>query len=724
AVAARPLSADSARSHDVALTDYVGEVMRRAAGAQLAAAPAFSLAAGLDAGPITTAEVARLYPFDNTLRSVRVTGAQLRAFLEHSARYWRTWTPGATGGLLAGTPGYNFDMVVGADYVLDLSRPVGARVRDLAVGGVPVTDDQRFTLALSNYRQGGGGGFAMLAGAPVVFDSQVDIRELLLQDLRARRRLDPADVHVANWRIEPAAAREAAFASLARERRPAAASATTGGRRLRVIGINDFHGTFTPRADARGTRLGGAGQFTAAIRDAERDCRPPGCTSILLDGGDEFQGTPASNLAYGRPVVTFFDSLGVVAGALGNHEFDWGQDTLRARMREARYAILAANVRDTLGRRPAWIRADTLVVRDGLRIGVIGVATIETPNTTKASNVADLRFIDPAPVVDEHARALRGRGADAVIVVAHAGAFEGRGGADPTGEIVELVTRLTQPIDAVVSGHTHSFLNVRVRGVPIVQARSNGRAVATIDLVVGDTTGRTPGALNASRVVESRVRDVLTDSIAPDAMGARIGQRALDDVAPIAGRPIGRIVDRMERGRGEHALGNLMADAFREAARTDVAVMNPGGVRADLPAGEATYGTLYEVAPFANVLYELTVRGDVLRRYFERLVAGSAPRAFVSGATLTYDPTRPADARLVEVRVGGRPLDDGRRYTIAMSDFLVTGGDGLGMAGQALRSVPANIVDLDALIAYVRARPSGVRAPETGRFRAVGPATP
>nr|MCU0626174.1 5'-nucleotidase C-terminal domain-containing protein [Gemmatimonadaceae bacterium] len=724
-IARGAFTADSARAFDTPIADVIGEVMRRAAGTQLAATPAFSLRARLDSGPVTVAEVSRLYPYDNTLRAVRLTGAQLRAFLEHSARYWRTWSPGDTTSLLNGVPGYNFDMLVGAEYALDLSRPVGDRVRDLRVNGAPVRDAQTFTMALSNYRQTGGGGFAMVADAPLVNEPDVDIRDLILAEFRTRASIAPADYFTPNWRIVPEGAAAAAYRSLARERGPAVArTASRGARTLRVIGINDFHGTFTPRTDARGVRFGGAGAFAARIREAERSCVAPACTSLLLDGGDEFQGTPASNLAFGRPVVTLFDSLGVVAGALGNHEFDWGQDTLRARMREARYAILAANVRDTLGRPVPWLRADTLVERDGLRIGIIGVATVETPRTTRAVNVADLRFIDPVPVVDSIAAALRARGADAVIVIAHAGAFERTGADGPTGEIVELVSRLTQPIDAVVSGHTHSLLNIRVRGVPITQARSNGRAVAVIDLALGDTAGRPPGALNASRVLDARVRDVLTDSTEVDAQAARIAQRALDDVAPIAERAVGRVLEPMRRTRdGEHALGNLIADAMREATGSDIAVMNNGGIRADLAAGTATYGTLFEVQPFANVLFVVTARGDAVRRYLERLVAGGAPRAHVSGVELAYDPARPADDRIVRVTIGGRPLDPARRYTITMNDFMVTGGDGLDLAGAALSTVPANVVDLDAFIAYIRARADGVRAPATGRLRALGAAS-
>ena len=129
--------------------------------------------------------------------------------------------------------------------------------------------------------------------------------------------------------------------------------------RVRIIATNDFHGTLEPRVDARGIRRGGAGAVAGVIEQARRECAS--CAVLLLDGGDMFQGTPASNLVFGRSVVAIYDALGYTAAALGNHEFDWGQDTLQARMRDARYAILGANVRYADGRDVPWIRDDTLV---------------------------------------------------------------------------------------------------------------------------------------------------------------------------------------------------------------------------------------------------------------------------------------------------------------------------------------------------------------------------
>jgi 2',3'-cyclic-nucleotide 2'-phosphodiesterase / 3'-nucleotidase / 5'-nucleotidase len=711
-------SASTARAVDAPIADLVGEVMRRASGAQLAASPVFSLDAHLDSGTITVAAIAKLYPYENTLRVVRITGAQLRAFLEHSARYWKTWRSGEVGSLVAGNvPGFNFDLVVGASYEIDLSQPIGSRIRELAVDGRPVTDSESFTIALSNYRQTGGGGFTMLAGAPVEKEMSGDIRDMVIAAVRAAGTLDQRDWSAVNWRIVPAAAESAAIASFSR-RTTSAARTSAAMPRLRVIGLNDFHGAFEARPDNKGTSLGGAGALTAMIRRAQSECAPPMCYAVLVDAGDEFQGTPASNLTFGRAVVTLFDSIGVTAAALGNHEFDYGQDSLRARFRQASYATLAANIRDTLGNVPSWVRQDTVVQRGPFSVGIIGISTVETPKTTRAINVSDLRFLDPAPIVSERAAALRAAGANVIVLTGHVGGFCNEANVCE-GEIFDVVNRLTTPVDVVISGHTHSFLNQRVRGVPVVQARSRGQAIDVVDVVPGDTTERRSGDITASRVLTAEVRPVFADSIVADPQGARIAGAAVAAVTSVIEEPVGRILAPMPRDGDQYAAGNLIADAMREAAHSDIAVMNTGGIRAGLQAGDVKFGALYEVQPFSNTLFTLTVRGAELRRYLARLVAGPKVRVHVSGVELRYDAARPADDRLTDVRINGRALDPKRIYTITINDFMVTGGDGLGLADVAMETRATNIVDLQALVAYVRARPQGVAPTPTDRIQSV-----
>jgi 2',3'-cyclic-nucleotide 2'-phosphodiesterase (5'-nucleotidase family) len=430
----------------------------------------------------------------------------------------------------------------------------------------------------------------------------------------------------------------------------------------------------------------------------------PACESVVVDGGDEFQGTPASNLAYGRPVARLFNHLGYVASALGNHEFDWGRDTLRARMRDARYAFLGANVRFSDGRDVPWIRDDTLVTRGRIKVGIIGLASVKTPSTTRSSNVAGLRFLEPAPIVDSLARRLRARGADYVIVIAHEGGFCDRTGATGcSGDIIEMARSLREPIDAIVSGHSHSLINTSIDGMPVVQARVSGSAIDVVDL------SRDGSA--------HEVRDVVTDSIAPDPVVAAMVRAEVARVAPLVNRRIADVATDLVRTGPQYPLGNLIADAMRLRGQGDVGVMNNGGIRANLRAGTATYGSLFEIQPFANTFYRITVNGAALRDYLERLVTRQQPNVHVSGLTIVYDSTRAAGARLVSATLaGGRPIDPAATYRVILNDFMATGGDGLGLTAGAIRSEPLGLVDLDEFIAHLRSLPQPVRAPTEVRI--------
>jgi 2',3'-cyclic-nucleotide 2'-phosphodiesterase (5'-nucleotidase family) len=478
------------------------------------------------------------------------------------------------------------------------------------------------------------------------------------------------------------------------------------GRWVRILATNDFHGTLEPRRDSRGVARGGASTLAAEIRRARDECRAPRCTALLLDGGDEFQGTPASNLAFGRPVVTIFNRLGRTASALGNHEFDWGQDTLRARMRDARYPILGANVTDAAGRDIGWIPNDTIVTVGRLRVGIVGVATVMTPTTTKPANVADLRFVDPIPVVNGSARALRARGAQLVVVVAHAGAFCSQ---TPTpscdGEIVDLARGLTERVDAIVSGHTHTPVTTVVNRIPIVQARSHGSALGILDLSLD---GAPP---------EIVLRDVLPDRIAPDPGIDSLVRRVMEPLRAIVNRPIARLAEPMQ----ELVLGNFMADAFRAAGGGDVGIMNRGGVRGALDSGTVTYGELFEIAPFANMLVRLTMTGAGLRAWLEKALGQRQIVARLSGVIVTYDSTRAPGRRIVSLtHSDGRPIVDTQTYRFIYSDFLHANGDGLQATEGVQRVEELGIVDIDALIDYVRSG-SPVQAPRDVRVIARTP---
>jgi len=688
---------DSARLRDTPLVDLILEVQRKATGADLSSTAAFTLGARLDSGNITVAQMAQLYPYDNTLRAIRISGKQLKDYLEYSSRYYT----GAEGGSPVtdpGVPGYNFDMIAGADYTLDLTRPVGSRVGSLAVKGRPVAETDSFTLALNNYRQSGGGGFAMLKDAPVVYDKQEELRELLIEEVRRMKVIRPEDYFTQNWRLVYPGAPVI---------RPAGLS--PGSSRLRIIATNDFHGALEPKADANGVVRGGAAHVATMIERAKAECAPA-CETILLDGGDLFQGTMVSNLAFGRPVVDFYNRMGYVAAAVGNHEFDWGQDTLRARMRGARFAFLGANVRDTRGADIAWIRDDTLVTRGNTRIGVIGIAGERTIVSSMPQDVSGLRIADAAPVIDARARALRARGADVIIVLAHDGGFCSAGGtAGCTGEIFRTAAKITEKVDAIVSGHTHSAINFSVNGIPIVQARSRGQAIAVLDIPLegGKPSGEAAGD----------VRSVIATEVPAHPAIDSIVRRASAAVAATVNRRVARLAAPLPRTGNQYPLGNLIADAQRVIGKGDIGVMNNGGIRAGLPAGTVTYGDLFEVHPFGNRLYRVRMSGAQVREYLEQIVARDNLREHVSGATIGYNPGLPKGERIVSIRLpAGRTLSDGSTYSVIMNEFMaVGGGEGVNVPDGA-EVTALDILDLDALIDYFRRLPSPLAVPAENRF--------
>src|SRR5438876_7639160 len=480
---------------------------------------------------------------------------------------------------------------------------------------------------------------------------------------------------------------------------------------LRVLAINDFHGALEPQVWpwSVGRAVGGAAALKSWLDSLTRTC---GCATIRLDAGEEMQGTLISNYSFGRPAIAAMNAFGIDAAAIGNHEFDWSVDTLRARMAGAHYRFLAANISDSATTvTPAWAEPGTVIERGGVRVAVIGLALPETPVNTAPRNVRGLAFGDGAAAVRRVLPRARA-GADYVIVVAHEGAFcDGAGGACH-GEIVDLARGLDSgSVDLIVSGHTHSLVNTAVNGIPIVQARSSGAGIAVVDFLRG------PGG---RREVLARVETPYTDRVSPDPELQNLMALCKVGIENLTSRATTRIKVDLRRGGDEYGLGRLIADAMRNVAKADVAIVNNGGIRADLAAGTATYGDLYRVMPFQNRMLRLTVKGDVLRQALEHAVAGDRPDGHVSGVELWYDSKQRPGRRIGKaVLADGKGIDGGRSYTLAVSDFLATGGSGYTM----LVGSPAadlDVVDLDAFIQYLAVLRQPIAAPDDARWHKKG----
>ena len=692
-------SARLARAQDTPLLDFINEVQRRRTGADLSATAAFDVSGGLPAGDVRLRDVAGIYPYENTLRAIRISGEQLRAFLEHASRYYHQFVPGRRI-INDNVPGYNFDVISGATYQIDLTQAVGRRISGLAVRGRPVVPSDSFTLALNSYRQEGGGGYDMLAESRVTYDRGEDIRGLLVDEIRRVGRLDSATWFRPSWSIIPPAAEAVRRAFL-----PAAALAASqaDSTLLRILAIGDFHGALLERVWpwSQNRPVGGAAALKPWLDSLAREC---GCTTVRLDAGDQMSGTLISNYDYGRTVVDVFNRLGIDAAAVGNHEFDWTVDTLRARMREAQYRFVSANITDQSGTaRPDWAVPFTVVAHDRQRVAVIGLSTRETPTATMPAHVRGLGFGDLAAAVRGVLPQVRGS-ADYVIVLAHEGVMCDSAGC--RGPAIDAVRQLDSgAVDLFVAGHFHRVVETRVNGIPIVAAGSSGSAIAVVDFV------RTGGR----REVRTRMVTPFTDAVRPDPEIAAIVARLRRVTDSVTGRVVARLKAPLRREGAEYGLGRLIAEAHLAAAKADVAIMNNGGIRADLPGGAVTYGQVYGVLPFGNRLLRLSVKGSVLMAALEQVVDGAEPNGHIAGIEIWYDPERAPGKRITRTRLtNGRKIDRGDTYTLAVNNFMATGGSGYAMLAGAPQEDAGDY--LEALIRYLGVVPQPVDAPGQPRL--------
>jgi 5'-nucleotidase len=508
---------------------------------------------------------------------------------------------------------------------------------------------------------------------------------------------------------------------------------------IAVIGTSDLHGHIEMLPILAG--------YLANLRGAE------GIDDVLLlDGGDMFQGTLESNLNEGESVVEAYNRMGYAAAAIGNHEFDFGpagdkaiprapgddpRGALKARAAQAKFPFLAANLRDeATGDRVAWpnVQPSVIVERGGVKIGVIGVTTTATPHTTTARNFEGLSIMPLARSIAAEAQALRARGAQVIAVTAHAG---GRctdfkdprdlATCDPEQEMFQVVRELPAgAVDVIVGGHTHAAVAHEVAGIPIVQSHWKGMAFGRVDLTLdvdGVVTERhihPPQYLCAKREQDSD--PCITDdyegaAVTPDAELAALVARYQEDAREVRHRMLGVTLEqKVSRGYDQESpLGNLVADLMLAARpKADVAITNGGGLRAELPAGDLTYGSLYEALPFDNKFATVELTGAQLKKILATNLArdsgifslgGVRVLARCAGATIQITLTRAGRGKRPGRRIGDRD-----KLAVVTSDFLASGGDGmlagLGVAPAAIHIEEDGVTIRDA-IAEVLTRRGG-----------------
>ncbi len=499
----------------------------------------------------------------------------------------------------------------------------------------------------------------------------------------------------------------------------ALASWPAGPDSLVILHTNDIHAHLFPFEDSKGAIVGGAAARAALIARL----RAQHAKTLLLDAGDVFQGTPVYNFFRGVPDYRSMSLMRYDAGAFGNHELDDGPlSWLRARTKAA-FPILSANVfvsadsawaaplekAPTSARaRAKWIGgvkvpeqaalrylATPYVIQDvgGVRVAILGLTTKDIVSIVSRDRNQGVAVSDPIGVAAALVPMLRKK-ADLVVALTHIGVDEDRA----------LAARVPG-IDMIVGGHSHTYLweplFVRNRntngygGTSIVQSGRWGDRVGRLAAAIGPggVKGLTDAlvAVRPSDGEDSAVRDML--------------QPYRDSMATSMDKPVFRSPSRVSMSGledGDTPLGNFVADAILESTGAEIAIINSGGIRAPLPAGQVTVGDVFTVLPFDNVLVTVPMKGWQVRELFDFMARRIGKRGFaqIAGAQFVI-----RNGRASDIRVGALPLDSNRTYRVATIDYLYTGGDGYVQFEKAGKSISTGTFTHDAAIAFLRHHP-------------------
>lgn len=498
---------------------------------------------------------------------------------------------------------------------------------------------------------------------------------------------------------------------------------------LQFLSIADFHGQLDPVSVANVGNVGGAAVLRSYF-DADRVTNP---RSLLLSAGDAFGASPPLAAFFDeKPVVEVMNLMRFDAEAPGNHSFDRGTLVLHWLIELSKFRYVSANLTGVGSAMKCETQPASLCIAPyqtywmgGVKVAVIGLMTPELPTLVKPGALGTIKVTDPVPAAMAAREKAAAEGAKVFVALAHIGGTPGAAGAPPTGPLAELATQLTG-FDLVLGGHTHSAINAQIGDVLVVENQSQGttysRAMLRYDF--------------ASSSVVTRTAELVTpmaDAVTPD-------QEVLDLLAPYRTKVaqtldghIGVATGTFERGNNverlqEVPIGDLLADALRARYKTQIALVNGGGIRSPLPSSYApadltfkrpaagyqagppfdlVVGDVYAMLPFANDAATCTVTGKQVWAMAEHGLGtlpeakGSFPQ--ISGFKVTFDSSAAPGSRVKSIELeNGTPIaSNTTTYSLATVDFLYLGGDGYTMLVGTTGAIREKMTD--ALAEHIKA---------------------
>lgn len=451
-------------------------------------------------------------------------------------------------------------------------------------------------------------------------------------------------------------------------------SAPGQAKDVTILYTNDFHTAFDPIPAywlEGSPKLGGAAEITTLVNQIRaRDERV-----FLFDTGDMFTGQ-MSFLTKGEALMEMMMSMKYDAMAIGNHEFDYGADNFFDQMNRVPFPVLGANI-FYKGTDHPYSRPYTIIEKDGIRLGVIGVIGQDARSVALPSGITNLDFPDPIPIVRKHVKELEPL-VDLIVVLAHQGKTGPmQSDAENRPEVqrdfdedIRLTTEV-EGIDVFVGGHAHRGIEV-----PFVNPKTGTLIVQTYGY--GTRLGYLKVKVDGGKVVshEGELLRVWSDQLKPDPVVAAKIAKYKKLLAPKIGIVQGRLEKRLVRDYNrESSLGAFVADVMKEISGAEAAITNAGGLRADLPEGDVTNGNVLDALPFVNTVVVCEMTGAQVKEVLEQGFSLERGMIQVSGIEAKYDMTKPVGRRLVTLSINGASVDDRKTYKVATNSFLAQGGD-------------------------------------------------
>lgn len=503
---------------------------------------------------------------------------------------------------------------------------------------------------------------------------------------------------------------------------------------LVIYHTSDIHGYILPhaakwyKADPK-RQIGG---FVALAAVLEQEKQP----YLLLDSGDFFQGAPEGTLSKGRSVVTLMNALGYAASAIGNHEYDFGEANLIALAKQAKFPLLASNIqRIKDGALVAYAQPWALFEKNGVKVGVIGLATHETSTATLPAHVSHLRFIHEVEAAKPHVKALRAAGADVVIALTHCGIGPSVARRKITASSYvappeddryqgDIMIARDAGVDLVLGGHAHAAFDelwAPKNGSLIAQSGEHLEHVNRILIKVpkSGTKAEISGKLIELWADQVKTEPKITKLVQD--ITAEVSKK-MDEKIGESLHPLDRVVARKDNDKVrilDGPLPNLFCDEMKKVAKADFALHNTFGFRNDIGAGEINVGHIYQVMPFENTLAVMTLSGAQVLSLLKHNFKGGVSRLQVSSELnirINLNAKGQFEPNSLEVLFNNKAIKAEQSYTVAMNSYMSSGGS----CCKALAELPSKdtAIPLRVLFMETIQKQSPIKAPKVGRMKA------